>query len=300
MNRRRKPYAASPRLTKLTAKENAILMDFLLDKMGGMSRSAVKSLLSKRQVSVNDKITTRFDTPLQINDRITINHSHGNAGLSHPKLRILYEDSVLIVVEKQEGLLTVTAGSGRETTAFSILKNYVKKSSPANKIYTVHRLDRETSGVLLFSKNRDVQHVLRNNWHSIVTKRIYTALVEGKVEKESGQIVSWLTENEISLKIISSPYDNGGKQAITNYRVVKSSEKFSLLEIELETGRKNQIRAHMESIGHPIAGDRKYGSTIEMKRLALHAHVIEFYHPVTNELVRFESPIPTELVKLLK
>ncbi len=275
-------------------------MEFLLSKMGGMSRSTVKSLLSHRQVSVNDKVTTQFDTLLRINDRVTINHSHGNVELSHPKLRIIYEDGDLIIVEKKEGLLTVTTGTGLEITAFSILKNYVKKSSAANKIYTVHRLDRETSGVLLFSKNRDIQHFLRNNWHEVVTRRVYSAVVEGKVLKEKDQIVSWLTENEVSLKIKSASYDNGGKQAITNYKRVKFTEDYSLLEIELETGRKNQIRVHMESIGHPIVGDRKYGSTVNIGRLALHARVLEFYHPVTGELVHFESPVPKELFKLVK
>ena len=300
MKKNRGSYAPPPKLTKLTVKEKALLMEFLLSKMGGMSRSTVKSLLSHRQVSVNDKVTTQFDTPLRINDRVTINHSHGNVELSHPKLRIIYEDSDLIIVEKKEGLLTVTTGTGLEITAFSILKNYVKKSSAANKIYTVHRLDRETSGVLLFSKNRDIQHFLRNNWHEVVTRRVYSAVVEGKVLKEEDQIVSWLTENEVSLKIKSASYDNGGKQAITNYKRVKFTEDYSLLEIELETGRKNQIRVHMESIGHPIVGDRKYGSTVNIGRLALHARVLEFYHPVTGELVHFESPVPKELFKLVK
>ncbi len=289
----------SPKLTKLTVKEESSLMEFLLSKMGGMSRSSVKSLLSHRQVSVNDKVTTQFDMPLRTNDRVTINHSHGNVELTHPKLRIIYEDSDLIIVEKKEGLLTVTTGTGMEMTAFSILKNYVKKSSQFNKIYTVHRLDRETSGVLVFAKNRDVQHILRNNWHEIVTKRVYSAVVEGKVAKEKDQIISWLTENEVSLKIKSTPYDNGGKQAITNYKLIKFNEEYSLLEIELETGRKNQIRVHMESIGHPIVGDRKYGSTVNIGRLALHAQVLEFYHPVTGELVHFETPVPKEFSRLL-
>ena len=196
-------------------------------------------------------------------------------------------------------MLTVTTGTGDDATAFSILKNHVKKSSPANKIYTVHRLDRETSGVLVFSKNRDAQHTFRNNWQEIVTKRTYVALVEGKVAKEKDRIVSWLTENEVSLKIRPSKTDNGGKEAITNYKLLKSNEEFSLLEIELETGRKNQIRVHLESIGHPIVGDRKYGSSVSIGRLALHARVLEFYHPVTGEIMHFETQIPKEFLRLV-
>ena len=293
-------YTPPPKMTRLKVSEATQLMDFLLAKMGGMSRSSVKSLLGHRQVTVNEKVVTQFDYILKAADSVVINSTRGNVELVHPKLRIIFEDSDLIVVEKKEGLLTVTTGRESETTAFLILKNYVKKSSTRNKIYTVHRLDRETSGVLVFAKHSDAQHILRDNWHEIVTKRVYVAVVEGKVEKESDRIVSWLTENEVSLKISSSRTDNGGKEAITNYRVIKSNDEFSLLEIELETGRKNQIRVHMESIGHPIVGDRKYGSTTTIGRLALHARVLEFYHPMTSEPLHFETPVPKEFLKVFR
>ena len=293
-------YTPPPKMTRLKVSEATQLMDFLLAKMGGMSRSSVKSLLGHRQVTVNEKVVTQFDYMLKAADSVVINNTRGNVELVHPKLRIIFEDSDLIVVEKKEGLLSVTTGRESETTAFLILKNYVKKSSTRNKIYTVHRLDRETSGVILFAKHSDAQHILRDNWHEIVTKRVYVAVVEGKVEKESDRIVSWLTENEVSLKISSSRTDNGGKEAITNYRVIKSNDEFSLLEIELETGRKNQIRVHMESIGHPIVGDRKYGSTTTIGRLALHARVLEFYHPMTSEPLHFETPVPKEFLKVFR
>lgn len=293
-------YTPAPKLTKLRVREDIELMEFLLAKMGGMSRNKVKSLLSHRQVSVNDKITTQFDYQLKPNDLVVINTTRGNLELNHPLLRIVYEDSDLIIVDKKDGLLTVTVGTNRDITAFSILKNYVKKASPANKIYTVHRLDKDTSGLLIFSKNRDLQHVLRNNWHEIVTKRTYVALVEGRVEKASGTIVSWLTEDEIKLKAISSPRDNGGKKAITHYKLLKAADEYSLMELELETGRKNQIRVHMEDIGHPIAGDRKYGAQTTIGRLALHARVIEFYHPHTGELMHFETEIPKEFERLIR
>lgn len=300
MKKRNNPYTPPVKMTRISVKENSILMDFLLAKMGGMKRNSVKSLLSHRQVAINGKITTQFDAPLKPGDKVTINHSHGNLELEHPKLRIIYEDEVLIVVEKSDGLLTVTTGSGMETTVFSILKNYVKKSSPANKIYTVHRLDRDTSGVLVFAKNRDVQHILRDNWHEIVTKRLYAAIVEGQVEKANDQIISWLKENEITQKIDSSFFDNGGKQAVTRYQRKKVNDQYSLLEVELETGRKNQIRVHMQSIGHPIVGDRKYGSTSNFSRLALHAFLLEFYHPVNGKLITFETSIPKDLLRLMK
>ena len=298
---RKKPvYTPVAKITRLKVSESIQLMPFLIAKMGGMSRSSVKSLLAHRQVSVNDKVITQFDFELKPNDSVTVNSTRGNVELSHPKLKMIFEDNDLIVVEKKEGLLSVTTGKEFETTAFSVLKNYVKRSSTQNRIYVVHRLDRETSGVLVFAKHREAQLILQENWHEIVTKRVYVAVVEGKVEKENDKIVTWLKENEKSLKIHSSDTDNGGQMAVTKYSRIKCNDDFSLLEIELETGRKNQIRVHMQDIGHPVVGDKKYGSTKSIGRLALHARVLEFYHPMTSEPLHFETPIPKEFLKLFR
>ena len=300
-NKRQTPPSSSVKSTRLTVKETTDLMTFLLAKMGGMSRNAIKLLLSHRQVMVNSRITTQYNHPLKQNDFIEISSSRGNIELTHPKLRIIYEDQYIIVVEKKEGLLTVRTGDKEETTAFSILKNHVQKSSRTNRIYVVHRLDRETSEVIMFAKDREVQLYLQENWHKIITKRIYVALVEGKVVKKEDTIVSWLTENEKSLKIHSSDSDNGGQQAITHYRCIKSNDQYSLIELELETGRKNQIRVHMAQIGHPIAGDKKYGSTTNpIGRMALHARLLAFYHPANNEIVKFETPVPKNFLKVFQ
>ena len=283
----------APGETTLRVNEPAELMQFLLAKMGGMSRNSVKSLLSHRQVMVNGKVTTLFNTALKAGDTVLISSARGNIELTHPKLKVIFEDQYLIVVEKKEGLLTVTTGKSDETTAFSILKNYVKKASPQNRIYVVHRLDRETSGVIMFAKTREIQLALQENWHRVITRRVYVALVEGKVEKPEDTIVTWLTENEKSLKIHSSKVDNGGQQAVTHYRTIKSNDKFSLLEVELETGRKNQIRVHMQDIGHPIVGDKKYGSEVSpIGRVGLHARVLAFIHPMSLENVTFETHVP--------
>lgn len=289
-----------PKITELAVREDDKLMEFLLKKMGGMKRNAVKALLHYRQVSVNNKVVTQFDFQLKPKDLVTINTTRGNPELQHPLLKVIYEDNDLIVVVKREGLLTVTVGTGRDVTAFSILKNYVKKASPMNKIYTVHRLDRDTSGILVFAKNRDVQHYLRNNWHRIVTKRLYVAVVEGNVEKDNDCIVSWLTDNDITNKVHSSFTDDGGKKAVTHYRKLDANDEYSLLEVELETGKKNQIRTQMEAIGHPIVGDRKYGAKTTIGRLALHAYILEFHHPATDELMHFETPVPNEFKKLVR
>ncbi|MDD4489157.1 MAG: RluA family pseudouridine synthase [Paludibacter sp.] len=297
--RKNTTYTPPVKSTNLKVSTESILMDFLLAKMGGMKRNSVKSLLAHRQVMVNGKITTLFNHLLKPGDAVEVKSSRGNIELTHPKLRMLYEDNDIIVVEKKEGLLTVSTGKGDETTAFSILKTHVKKGSPSNRIYVVHRLDRETSGVLVFAKNRDAQLILQENWHEIVTRRTYIALVEGKMEKQKDTITSWLTENEKSLKIHSEKEADGGRKAVTHYRCLKSNNYFSLLELELETGRKNQIRVHLQSIGHPVSGDKKYGSLgTPLGRICLHASILAFYHPFTKEQLSFEIPAPKAFTKV--
>lgn len=292
--RKSTPFApAKPKETRLKVSQPMLLMDFILSKMGGMSRNAAKSLLAHRQVFVNESITTQYNAQLAEGDLVRITSSGGNIELTHPKLKIVFEDEFLIVVDKKEGLLTVSTGKGDETTAFSILKNHVKKSSPQNRIFVVHRIDRETSGIIVFAKTKEIQLAMQEHWHEVVTRRIYVALVDGKVEKESDTIISWFTENQKSLKIHSSATDNGGQQAITHYKRIKANDKLSLLQVELETGRKNQIRVHLSGIGHPISGDKKYGSEQSViGRMGLHARLLAFIHPMTLQEVSFETPVP--------
>ena len=282
------------------------LMSFLLSKLGGMTRTSVKQLLSQRRVTVNAGIQTRHDTPVKPGDMVQINQGRGNVELRHPKLRVIYEDNALIVVEKKNGLLTVPYNpKSSEMTAYSILKDYVRKQSNRNTVHVVHRLDRETSGVLVFAKSAELQEYMRTYWKQLVTRRTYVALVEGHLEKKEGTITSWLTEDNQTAMVYSSDKDNGGQKAITNYKVLKATTigegdqemNISLVELNLETGRTNQIRVHMQSIGHPIIGDRKYGHGNEyspIDRLCLHARTLEFIHPMTEKKVRFEAPLPKE------
>ena len=273
------------------------LMPFLLSKLGGMTRTSVKQLLSQRRVTVNAGVQTRHDTPLKAGDVINILQGRGNVELRHPKLRVIYEDDALFVVEKKNGLLTVPVkAESKETTVYSILKEYVKKQSYRNTVHVVHRLDRETSGLLVFAKSPELQEYMRTYWRQLVTKRTYVALVEGRLEQKEGKITSWLTEDNRTALVSSSPVDNGGQLAITNYKVLKEGD-MSLVELNLETGRTNQIRVHMASMGHPVVGDRKYGNGNEsspIDRLCLHARVLEFIHPMTEKKVRFETPMPKE------
>ena len=298
--------------TSYRVEEVSELLPFLLIKMGGMTRTSIKQLLGQRRVTVNNVIQTRHDTPLRKGDIITIESGRGNVELRHPKLRIVYEDDALIVVEKKNGLLTVPVkADSKETTVFSILKEYVRKQSHRNTVHVVHRLDRETSGLLVFAKSPELQEYMRTYWRQLVTKRSYVALVEGKLEKNEGKITSWLTEDSRTALVSSSPVDNGGQLAITNYKVLKESAlqtdeadlktEYSLVELNLETGRTNQIRVHMASMGHPVVGDRKYGHGNEsspIDRLCLHARVLEFIHPMTEKKVRFEAPMPKEFARI--
>ncbi len=298
--------------TSYRVEEAAELLPFLLTKMGGMTRTSVKQLLGQRRVKVNNAIQTRHDTPLRKGDLITIESGRGNAELRHPKLRIIYEDDALIVVEKKNGLLTVPYNpKSTETTALSILKDYVKKQSRQASVYVVHRLDRETSGVLVFAKSPELQEYMRTYWRQLVSKRTYVALVEGKLQKRKGTITSWLTEDNRTAMVYSSPTNNGGQKAITHYQVVKESTlqsddtaltaEYSLVELNLETGRTNQIRVHMATIGHPVVGDRKYGHGNEsspVDRLCLHARTLEFIHPMTEKKVRFEASTPKEFARI--
>lgn len=283
------------------------LLPFLLTKMGGMTRTGIKQLLSQRRVCVNSAVQTRHDTLVHIGDIVTITSGRGNGELHHPKLSIVYEDEWLIVVEKKVGLLTVPTYPGStETTAFSILKNYVKHQDVHNGIYVVHRLDRETSGLLVFAKTPELQEYMRTYWRQLVTKRTYVALVEGLLDRKSGKITTWLTEDKRNAMVYSSPVDDGGQMAVTNYRVLKESvtdTPISLIELNLETGRTNQIRVHAQAIGHPVVGDRKYGHGNEVSpidRLCLHARVLEFIHPVTEQKVHFETPIPKEFLRTIR
>ncbi len=304
--------------TILRVEADMELLPFLLAKMGGMTRTSIKQLLGQRRVTVNKAVQTRHDVPVHKGDTVVITSGRGNGELHHPKLSIVYEDDWLIVVEKKVGLLTVPTYPGStETTAFSILKNYVKHQDVHNGIYVVHRLDRETSGLLVFAKTPELQEYMRTYWRQLVTKRTYVALVEGILDKKSGKITTWLTEDKRNAVVYSSPVDDGGQMAVTNYKVLKETTPpyntttentanflpISLIELNLETGRTNQIRVHMQSIGHPVIGDRKYGHGNEyspVDRLCLHARVLEFIHPATEQKVHFETPVPKEFLRAVR
>jgi 23S rRNA pseudouridine1911/1915/1917 synthase len=276
------------------------LLEFLYDSFPERSRKSVKALLEQNQIMIINNIVTKFDYPLEPGMDVIILRKKAVRSNMLTKMNLLYEDEHLIVIEKASGLLSVVTEKGNEETAFSILKNYVKNNNSKAQLYIVHRLDRDTSGVMMFAKSKEAQQKLQNNWENVVTKRIYYAVVEGNVKNPKGEIVSRLKETK-SLKMYSSRTQGGGQKAVTRYRVLKSNALYSLLEVELETGRKNQIRVHLQDMGHSIAGDKKYGAVTDpLRRLALHAGILEFSHPITGKCLRFATPVPSILDKMFK
>ena len=300
MANKTKPYArAKEKFTDYTVHEETELMQYLMKLMPEASRTKIKSLLSKQLVLVNSMITTQYNYQLKPGMTVQIRRSKAGTEFHNRMMRIVYEDAYLIVVEKDQGLLSVSTEREKERTALSFLKEYVKKSNRRNDVYVVHRLDRDTSGLMMFAKDPQTQFTLRNNWHQIVTDRRYVAVVNGEMEKDEGTVESWLTDR--TLYVYSSPVDDGGQYSVTHYRTIRRGNGFSLMELRLETGRKNQIRVHMADLGHPVVGDGRYGMEDgnPMGRLALHAFKLCFYHPVTNELMQFETPFPATFKRLL-
>jgi 23S rRNA pseudouridine1911/1915/1917 synthase len=215
-------------------------------------------------------------------------------------LKILYQDSEIIVIDKPAGLLSIASDQEKEITAYRQVRDYVSEADPEERIFIVHRLDRDTSGVMMFARNESIKHVLQDSWKEIVIDRAYVAVVEGGISDKQGTIKSWLKETKTKL-MYSSGREGDGLEAVTHYRVLQTNAKYSLLEIRLETGRKNQIRVHLKDMGHSIIGDKKYGSTTNpIGRLGLHAHILAFKHPVSGRVMRFETEVPKKFTSLFR
>ncbi len=278
--------------------EKSFLMEFLMAQMPHKSRNSIKSLLRHKQVLVEGNPVSQFDLPLIPGQKVEIS---SNRILPEQKFReynIVYEDQHIIVIDKMAGLLSMATENEKRATAYSLLSRHVKKQGSGNKIFIVHRLDRETSGLMLFAKSESVKNKLQETWNDTIIERTYIAVVEGSVEKQEGTITSYLSEDKI-FKMHSSPNPGSGKEAITHFSVLKKNNAYSLLKVNLETGRKNQIRIHMQEIGHSIVGDKKYGATANpIKRLGLHAQQLSFIHPVTGEKMNFETKILRVFLRL--
>ena len=286
-----------------TVSEPAQLLSFLIESMPQRKRTTVKNLLRHNQVAVNGKPETLNSTALEPGDKIEVNLTREFRVFSNRRVKIVYEDDDIIVIEKGYGLLSMASDrkqKGRpEETAYSILREYFKWHSPANKIFIVHRLDQNTSGLMMLAKNQEAKDTLQHNWNNMVLQRKYIAVVEGYVDDDQGEVRSYLAETS-QHEVYSTDKPEEGKLAVTRYRVLKRGNGHTMLEVELDTGRKNQIRVHMKDLGHPIAGDRKYGARPSIiHRLALHAQTLRFAHPVTRRDMNFATPIPGSFYKLV-
>lgn len=285
----------------LKASEDTELMTFLIEELPGKSRNNIKSLLLHRQVSINNKAISQYNHIVKKDQEVVVNWNKKRVGNDNLNgLEILFEDEHILVVTKPVGLLSIASEKERENTAYNILKGYLKNQDTDNKIFVVHRLDKGTSGVMIFAKSAKAQHILQTEWKKRVKERIYVAVVEGNMKKESDTIISYLAENK-AFVTYSTKDKSEGKKAVTHYKVIKRNKKYSLLELKLGTGRKNQIRCHMKEEGHSIIGDKKYGARSNpIKRLGLHALSIEFKHPITDKIMKFDTRIPYKFTQLLK
>ena len=280
-----------------TVKEETELLSFLMNAMHGISRNRAKALLVNRLVLVDNIITTNALTRLRPGQTVLLDRSKQKMAFHSNDLGVVYEDPYLLVIDKRAGLLSMSNNT-RQQTAQIVLNRYLEKGGSRCTSHLVHRLDRDTSGLMIYAKDTLTQRRLIEEWQQLVTDRRYIALVSGEMQQEKGIIRSWLTEDKRFITH-SSPVDNGGKYAVTHYRVLRKQNGYSLVELELETGRKNQIRVHLSDMGHPIVGDIKYGSNDEsLRRLGLHAYILAFRHPVNGKYLRFETPIPDSFEKV--
>lgn len=290
---------ARTKYSEHVVREETTLLDFILKEMDGISRNRAKDILAGHGVTVDRQHTTRFDLPLRPGQIVRISkHKHGGL-LLNKYVSIVYEDKDLIVIEKSEGILSMPA-TAKQYSAKQVLDEYFAKRHFKCTAHTVHRLDRETSGLMMYAKNLEIAQILEQQWHDIVYDRRYIAVVSGELTSEGGTVQSWLKDNKAYVTFSSPEDPGGGKFAVTHYHTLRRTPRCSLVELKLETGRKNQIRVHMQDLGHPVAGDRKYGNGYDpLHRLALHAYRLHFYHPRTGQLMQFETPFPRPFVQLM-
>ena len=279
--------------------DNCELLQFLLEQMPDSSKSKVKELLS-HSVCVNGRHVTQYNYPLQPGMVVTIEKVGYKERLKPRDLDIVYEDDHLFVINKHEGLLSYSK-KPNDTTVITVLNRYLSLTHQHYTAHIVHRLDRDTSGLMVVAKSKQVSQRFEADWKELVNDRAYVAVAWGKMEPKEGTIKSWLTDGEYC--VLSSPTDNGGKLAVTHYKVVRTSRRYSLLELRLDTGRRNQIRVHLREEKHPVVHDPMYGykdDVSPINRLALHAFRLGFTHPITGKKLKFETPYPSAFEKLME
>lgn len=277
-------------------KEPSELLAWLMENLHD-SRTKIKATLSGKGIKVNGKIVTQFDYPLVPGMKIAVSKTKQNNQFKNHYIKLVYEDRYLVVIEKKPGILSMAAGHS-SLNVKTVLDNYFKQTRQRCQAHVVHRLDRETSGLMIYAKDKQTELALEADWHNIVFDRRYVAVLSGEVVDYEGTIANWLKDNKAYVTY-SSPVDNGGKYAVTHFHVLARTYEHSLVEFKLETGRKNQIRVHAADMGHPVCGDMKYGNGDDpLGRLCLHAFKLCFYHPINHRPMEFETELPQTFRKL--
>ena len=267
------------------------LMEFLIFKMPDTPRKTIKSLLTHHQVAVGGVPVSQYNYPLVPEDVVTVSRNR-IAKHERKDLPIIYEDEDIIVINKPSGLLSVATEREKGRTAYRLVSDYVAAMNPKARVYVVHRLDEDTSGVLVFAKKFEVREALQNHWQEIVETRAYYAIVEGKMEKDEAVLQDYLMQNDLHLVFVTKNKKEG-KLSTTAYKVISYKEPYSLLDVHISSGRKNQIRVQLGSRGHHVIGDDKYGEPADpLKRLGLHAYQLTFTNPISGKRYDFVTPMP--------
>ncbi len=275
---------------KLKVEKEDTLLNYLYNHLD-MPKKKIKQYLQHGSIYVNNNKTTKFDKKIVPGMMIIIDTNSKNKKTL--PFDILFEDEHIIVVNKPSGLLTIATTKEKEKTLYHIVREYVVRKNKNNKIFIVHRLDKATSGIVILAKDEKTKNQLQENWNEYVKLREYVAVLEGRLEKKADRIVEYLKETKTNL--VYKTNNKEGKEAITNYQVIKDNKKYSLVEIKIETGRKNQIRVAFANMHHPIVGDDKYGDKkTKENRLYLHANRLKLYYPELKKEILFETPTPTE------
>lgn len=289
---------------EITVREPKPLLEFIMSELHGISRNRAKDILKGHGVRVNQSITTNFDYMLQVGQVVQISKHKRKTELDSPWLKVIYEDKDIIVIDKSPGILSA-ASSARQFCVKTILDQYFERRHLKCHAHVVHRLDKDTSGLMIYAKSIEAAQALEENWKYRVFDRRYVAVVEGDMVQPGGTCESYLKDDKRGVTHVVAENEEGGKLAVTHWRLVQSNEECSLIEVRLETGRKNQIRVHMADLGHPVLGDTKYGHVKRGEaiskvnhRLCLHAYRLFLYHPRTGERMEFETPYPTAFTNI--
>lgn len=280
-------------------KEDGTLLEVAARFLKDHTATKLKSMLRHNQFAINNMPNSHYDAEVHAGDKFSVNFDQSFKVFKNPRVELVYEDEHILVINKGYGILSMGTDTKKDGTAYSIMREYVKYHDPSAKVFIVHRLDRDTSGLMMLAKTMEAKDNMQHNWNNMVINRKYVAVVEGIVEQESGVVKSYLAENS-KFEVYSTNDPSNGQLAVTRYKRLKAGNGYSLMEVELDTGRKNQIRVHMKDLGHPIAGDRKYGAAHSpINRLALHAQTLRFVHPITKKEMNFTTPIPIRFRNLV-